>query len=107
MANISDISSTIATTISNCQKTLHDTVHTEQCELPTGKQPVQKDVVCCLLHLLRPDRAGKAMHTINEAAVLLPSGLVEHWHFCNLYTFGERHIVKKICGDYNEFKNNC
>ena len=47
------------------------------------------------------------MHTINEAAVLLPNALVEHWHFCNVYTIGERHIVKKICGDYNEFKNYC
>ena len=110
MVNISDISassSTIATTRSNCQKTLHDTVHTEQCELPTGKLPVQKDVVCCLLHLLRPDRAGKAIHTINESAVLLPNALVEHWHFCNVCTIGERHIVKKICGVYNEFKKNC
>ena len=110
MVNISDISassSTIATTRSNCQKTLHDTVHTEQCELPTGKLPVQKVVVCCLLHLLRPDRAGKAIHTINESAVLLPNALVEHWHFCNVCTIGERHIVKKICGVYNEFKKNC
>ena len=74
MANISDIpasSSTIATTRSKCQKTLHDTVYTEQCELPTEKLPVQKDVVCCMLYLLRPDRAGKAMRTINESAVLL------------------------------------
>ena len=56
MANISDIpasSSTIATTRSKCQKTLHDTVCTEQCELPTGKLPVQKDVVCCMLYLLQ------------------------------------------------------
>ena len=73
MANISDIpasSSTIATTRSKCQRTIHDTVYTEQCELPTGKLPVQKDV-CCMLYLLHPDRAGKAMRTINEAAVLL------------------------------------
>ena len=110
MANISDIpasSSTVAATRSKCQKTLHDTVYTEQCELPIGKLPVQKDVVCCMLYLLRPDRAGKAIRTINEAALLLSNALVEHWHFCNVYTIGERHIVKKICGVYNEFKNNC
>ena len=98
MANISDIlasSSTIATTRSKCQKTLHDTVCTEQCELPTGKLPVQNDVVCCMLYLLRPDLAGKVMSMINEAAVLLSNTLVEHWHFFNAYTIGERHIVKK------------
>ena len=61
-----------------------------------------------MLYLLRPDQAGKAMCTINKAAVLLSNAaLVEHWHFCNVYTIGEKHIVKKICGVYNEFKNNC
>ena len=110
MVNISDIpalSSTITRTRSKCQKTLHDTVYTEQCDLPTGKLTVQKDVVCCMLYLLQPDQAGKAMQTINEATVLLSNALVEHWHFCNVYTIGERHIVKKICGVYDEFKNNC
>ena len=110
MANISDTaasSSTITTTRSKCQKTLHDTVYTEQCELPTGKLPVQKDVVCCMLSLLCPGRAGKAMRTINEAGVLLSNALVGHWHLWNVYTIGERHIVKEICGVYSEFKNNC
>ena len=99
MANISDIpasSSTIATTRSKCQKTLHDTVCTEQCELPTGKMPVQKDVLCCMLYLLCPDLAGKAISTIIEVAALLSNTLVEHWYFFNVYTIGERHIVKKI-----------
>ena len=97
MANISDIPalpSTIVTTRSKCQKTLHDTVYTEKCELPTEKLPVQKDV-CCMLYLLHPEQARKAMRMINEAAVLLSNALVEHWHFCNVYTIGERHIVKK------------
>ena len=45
---------------------------------------------------------------INETTVRLSNALVEHWHFCNVYTIGERRIVKKkICGVYNEFKNNC
>ena len=110
MANISDIlasSSTIMTARSKCQKTLHDTVYTEQCELPTGKLPVQKDVACCMLQLLHPDQAGKAMHMINEAAVLLSNALVEHWHFCNVHIIGGRNTMKKVCGVYNEFKNNC
>ena len=97
MAKIPDIpasSSTIATTRWRCQKTLHGTVYTTQCELPTGKLPVQKDVVL-MLHLLHPDQAAKAMHTINEAAVLLSNALIEHWHSCNVYTIAERHIVKK------------
>ena len=82
------------TTRSKCQKTFHDTVYTEQYELPTGKLPVQKGV-CCMLYLLCPDRVRKEMHTINEAAVLLANAMVEHWHFCNGYTIGERHIVKE------------
>ena len=63
-------------------------------------------VVCSMLHLLRPGQVGKAMCTINKAAVVVSDALVEHWHFCNVYTIGEKHIVKKICGVYNEFKNN-
>ena len=45
---------------------IDDTVYSEQGELPTAKLPVQRDVVCCMLYLLRPDQAGKAMHMINE-----------------------------------------
>ena len=106
MANISDnpvSPSTIVTTRSKCQKTLHDTVSTEQYEPPTGKLPVQKDA-CCMLYLFCPDRVWKVMHTINETAVLLSNAMVEH---CNVYTIAERHTVKKICGVYNEFKNKC
>ena len=108
MANISDIPvspSTIVTTRSKCQKTLRDTVYTEQ--WTSNRETAISEDVCCMLYLLHPDRARKVMHTINEAAVLLSNALAEHWHFCNVYTIGERQIVKKICGVYNEFKNKC
>ena len=108
MANISDIPaspSTIVTTRSKCQKTLHDTVYTEQWTSSRETAISER----CVLHAIPVTSwpARKVMHRINEAAVLLSNALVEHWHFCNVYTIGERQIVKKICGVYNEFKNKC
>ena len=35
------------------------------------------------------------MRMINETTVRLSNALVEHWHFCNVYTIGERRIVNK------------
>ncbi|XP_041355286.1 uncharacterized protein LOC121372917 [Gigantopelta aegis] len=107
MPNIPEpLSTASSTTRSRSQKAIHDTVYSEQCELPTGKLPTEKDIVCCMVYLLRPDRAGKALRTLEEAATLMPNAFIEHWHVCNVYTIGERHIVKKICALYNEFKGN-
>jgi hypothetical protein len=93
-------------TRSKTTKTVHDTIYVEQWELPTGKLPVEKDILCCLLYLLRPDRAGKALRSQQEAVKLLTHALIEHWHFCNVYTIGERHIIKKMCSLYSEFQKN-
>ena len=49
-----------------------------------------------MMYVLQPDRAGKALRTLQEAATLMTNALVEHWHFSNVYTIAERHIVKKI-----------
>ena len=69
MANTAEITEKLSSVItrSKSQKTINDTVYTEQCELPTGKLPVQKDILFCMLYLLRPDRAVKAMRTLQEA----------------------------------------
>ena len=91
MSNVPHPPSTSSITRSRNQKTVHGTVYSEQCELPT-----EKYIICCMMYVLRLDRAGKALRIPQEAATLMTNALVEHWHFSNVYTVGERHTVKKI-----------
>jgi len=88
------------------QKVILDISYNEQCELPTGKLPTEKDILCCMMYLLRSVRTGKSKRTIKDAAVLMTTALVEHWNFCNVNTIDEKHIIKKITNLYNEFKSN-
>ena len=69
--------------ISKYEKLVYDITYTEQFEFPNGTLPVEKDILCCMLYLLRP---GKAERTVNEAAEILAYNLIEHWHLFNIYT---------------------
>ena len=66
---------------SKAQETVHDVTYTEECELPKGKLPTEKDILCCMLYILRND-----VTTVSEAAETVAYNLVEHWHLCNIYT---------------------
>ena len=77
---------------SKAEKIVHDVTYTEECELPTGKLPTEKDILCCMLYILRND-----VTTISEAAEILAYNLVAHWHLCNIYTIpvcNFNHITK-------------
>ena len=69
--------------ISKYEKLVCDISYTEQLELPNGTLPVEKDILCCMLYLLRP---GKAERTVDEAAEILTCNLIEHWQLFNIYT---------------------
>ena len=54
MAPMSDVPHPLPTassiTRSRSQKTVHHTVYSKQCELPTGKLPTEKkDIICCMM----------------------------------------------------------
>ena len=66
------------------QKAIIDTMYNEQCELPIGKLPTEKDIICYMMYLLRPAIEGKLKRTVKDAAVLTTNALVEYWHFCNV-----------------------
>ena len=56
--------------------------------LPHGILPTKKHVIECMIYLLRPDRAGAAVRSREDAAEILAFALVDHWEYCNVYTVG-------------------
>ena len=90
-------------TRSRTQKTLQTTVYLEASDLPNGVLPTKKQVIECMLYLLRPSRAGKLQRSKTDAAQLLASALQDHWMYCNIYTIHKMHISKKIMDLYERF----
>ena len=76
---------TYETRLSKFEAIVDDTTYIAQSKLPDGILPVEKDILCCMLYLLRPEKT-KNQRTINEAADLLTLNLIEHWHLFNIYT---------------------
>ena len=76
---------TYGTRLSKFEAIVDDTTYIAQSKLPNGILPVEKDILCCMLYLLRPEKT-KNQRTINEAADLLTLNLIEHWHLFNIYT---------------------
>ena len=52
---------------------------------------------------MRPNRAGQAQRSKEDAGVILSELLHEHWVFCNIYTTRLRHIQTKILKLYADF----
>ena len=88
------------------QKTLSGTVYFENSALPPGLLPSKKNVIECMLYLMRKDRAGKEQRTVQEGAYLLAHILIEHWQNCNIYTRAHKNVAAKIVKLYQEFKTN-
>ena len=87
-------------------KTLHETVYTEASDLPRGVLPTKKQVIECMMYLLRPSRAGKLQRSKEDAAQLLSSALKDHWLYCNIYTITKNNIYNKILKLYKTFQTN-
>ena len=67
------VASTCRETRSKAKRTLCDTDYVEAFDLPNGVLPSKKHVVECMLYLLRPARAGKAVRTKEDASKILAS----------------------------------
>lgn len=83
-------------TRTNTQKTLCGTVYSESFNLPLGVLPSKKNVVECMVYLMRKDRAGKQQRTVQDGANLLAFILVQHWEYCNVYTITQLNVAKRV-----------
>ena len=91
---------------SKATKNINGTIYTESCGLPPGILPTHRDVAESMLYLLRPERAGKNVRKIEDAADILSHALRAQWEFCTVYTIAFHHIKAKIISDYKEFRTN-
>ena len=67
------------------ERFVDDVKYTSQPEFPKGTLPLEKDILLCMLYLLRPDRLDSCRST-NEAAQILAANLIEHWTLFNIHT---------------------
>ena len=88
------------------QKKICETVYTESSTLNPGVLPTKKNVVECLMCLLRKDRAGKQQRTVKDAINLMAYTLISHWEFCIIYTIHRTNVVKRLDKLYNTFKSH-
>ena len=91
---------------SKSKKVLAGEDFTERAEFPNGKLPVKKEVIEAMLYLLRSGRAGKEHRSVTEAASIVAYILIDHWTFCNIYTFTHTNVASKVLKLYKEFMNN-
>ena len=90
---------------STTEKYILEERYVEEFGLPNGRIPLEKTIIQVMLYLLRPGQPGKQKSS-NDAARILSYSLVEHWHFCNVYTIKVQHVQERVNTLYNEFKNN-
>ena len=83
---------TYSTPVATPEKVVDDVSYVAQSEFPNGVLPVEKDILCCMLYLLRPGMA-EPKRSINEAAEIVAFNLIEHWHLCSIYTIPVRFFV--------------
>ena len=90
---------------STIEKYILEERYVEEFGLPNGRLPLEKSIIQFMLYLLRPGQPGK-QKSYNDAARMLSYSLIDHWHFCNIYTINIQHVLEKVLTLYNEFKNN-
>ena len=73
------VASTSHETRSKAKKYVSDIVYMEASDLPNGILPTKKQIIECMMYLLRSSRAGCVQRTYEDAAKLLASALVDHW----------------------------
>ena len=93
-------------TRSRARKILSGYVYNEASDLPNGILPTKKQIIECMMYLLRPSTAGKNQRSKEDAAKILASVLQDHWLYCNIYTIDKRYISKKILDLYSRFQTN-
>ena len=107
MAKSTRMAQTNISTRSKAKKTLGKVDYHERAEFPHGVLPTKKDIIQNMLYLLRPQRAGQAQRSKDDASHLLAQLLHDHWIYCNIYTIHGKHIHKHIFALYKEFLSLC
>ena len=87
------------------EKFLLEERYVEEFGLPNGRLPLEKTVIQAMMYALCPGQPGQ-QRSVNEAARVLSYSLIDHWHFCNVYTINISHVQEKIVRIYTEFKTN-
>ena len=89
---------------SKAKKILHNVVYTESSGFPPGLLPTNQDVIESMLYLLRPERAGRAVRSVEDAENILSYALRQQWEHCTVYTIGIKHIKEKVSKIYKDFR---
>ena len=107
MATSARMAQTNISTRSKAKKTFGKVDYHKGAEFPHGVIPTKKDIIQNMLYLLRPQRAGQAQRSKDDASHLLAELLQDHWIYCNIYTIQVKHIQEHILALYMEFISLC
>ena len=75
--------------VQNYEQYVDNVKYTAQPEFPTGTLPLEKDVLSCMLYLLRPNQ-NEHKRTLNEAAEIVAANILDHWSLFKIYTIPVR-----------------
>ena len=74
-------------------------------QLSIGVLPTKRNVLECMLYLMRPGAPGPYIK-VEEASNILARNLTRHWGFANIYTKDWRYVAKDITKLYKSAHNN-
>ena len=86
------------------QRRIGEEIYKELETLPFGVLPTKKDIIQCMLFLLRPENSGKTQRNAEDACYIVASSLIENWLYSNIYTKGVKDVKKQIFELYKKFK---
>ena len=92
------------TTRGKTQRQIGEEIYKESETLHLGVLPTKKDIIQCMLFLLRPENSGKTQRTTKDACYIVASSLIKNWLYSNIYTKGVKHVKKQIFELYEKFK---
>ena len=74
-------------------------------QLSIGVLPTKRNVLECMLYLMRPGAPGPQIK-VEEASNILARNLTRHWGFANIYTKDWRYVARDITKLYKTAHNN-
>ena len=66
------------TTRGKTQRRIGEEIYKESETLPLGVLPTKKDMIQCMLFLLRPENSGKTQRITEDACYIVASSLIEN-----------------------------
>ena len=92
------------TTKGKTQRRIREEIYKKSETLPLGVLLTKKDIIQCILFLLRPENSGKTRRTTEDACYIVASSLIENWLYSTIYTKEVKHVKKQIFELYKKFK---